>query len=471
MASKVDTSTLSNGKNLDSVQTMNLIRNNASANYQSIVPVADRTKASLQSIGQIFMTYPDILNEYLTSLWNKVGAVRMRYREYTNPLSAAFRKGELGLGEFVEEIFVGLCQAHQFDPESAETTVFQREIPDVKAAYHKLSLQVYYKQTIQENELEMAFTSWENVDRLTELIVARMYNAGEYDEYQAILQLIAQNILDGTIKVVQVPLTPEPPASFLTKMILSTSDEFTLMSRNYNYSGGHTLTPKEDQFLLGTSEFWATQNVDVYAVSFNMNKVEFMGHRILINKLGDIDRERLNALFGGQPGYEEIGSSDLEELNKISAVLLDREWVQLYTKLRRTVTDPYNGDGLYFSYKYHMWDVLASSPFSNAAVFSLAGKPTVTEVSVTPSEVTMPKGVATSFVITANVTTTGFASKTVTWEITSGTEGVDATITPLGDGKCEVNLLSTATAAEVIVTCTSTVNSARSATCAITLQS
>ena len=466
MASKVDTSTLSNGKNLDSVQTMNLIRNNASANYQSIVPVADRTKASLQSIGQIFMTYPDILNEYLTSLWNKVGAVRMRYREYTNPLSAAFRKGELGLGEFVEEIFVGLCQAHQFDPESAETTVFQREIPDVKAAYHKLSLQVYYKQTIQENELEMAFTSWENVDRLTELIVARMYNAGEYDEYQAILQLIAQNILDGTIKVVQVPLTPEPPASFLTKMILSTSDEFTLMSRNYNYSGGHTLTPKEDQFLLGTSEFWATQNVDVYAVSFNMNKVEFMGHRILINKLGDIDRERLNALFGGQPGYEEIGSSDLEELNKISAVLLDREWVQLYTKLRRTVTDPYNGDGLYFSYKYHMWDVLASSPFSNAAVFSLAGKPTVT-----PSEVTMPKGVATSFVITANVTTTGFASKTVTWEITSGTEGVDATITPLGDGKCEVNLLSTATAAEVIVTCTSTVNSARSATCAITLQS
>lgn len=470
MASKVDTSTLSNGKNLDSVQTMNLIRNNASANYQSIVPVADHTKASLQSIGQVFMTYPDILNEYLTALWNKVGAVRMRYREYTNPLSSAFRKGELGLGEFVEEIFVGLCQAHQFNPELAETTVFQREIPDVKAAYHKLSLQVYYKQTIQENELEMAFTSWENVDRLTELIVARMYNAGEYDEYQAILQLIAQNILNGDINVVDITDAGSTPSA-LTKIILSTSDDFTLMSKNYNYAGGHTHTPKEDQFLLGPSDFWAAQNVDVYAVSFNMDKVEFMGHRILINRLGDIDTERLNALFGGQPGYVEIGSSDLEELNKIVAVLLDREWVQLYTKLRRTVTDPYNGDGLYFSYKYHMWDVLASSPFSNAAAFSLAGLPTVTALTVTPSEVTMPKGVATSFVITANVTTTGFASKAVTWEITSGTDGVDATITPLGDGKCQVNLLSTATSAEVIVTCTSAVNSARSATCAITLQS
>lgn len=469
MATKIDTSTLSTGKNLDAVQTMNLIRNNASPNYQSVVPVATRTKASLQSIGQVFMTYPDILNEYLTALWNKVGAVRMRYREYTNPLSSAFRKGELGLGEFVEEIFVGLCQAHQFNPELAETTVFQREIPDVKAAYHKLSLQVYYKQTIQENELEMAFTSWENVDRLTELIVARMYNAGEYDEYQAILQLIAQNILDGTIKV--VPLPADVTTTDLTKTILSASDELTLMSKNFNYAGGHTHTPKDDQFLLGSSRFWASQNVDVYAVSFNMDKVEFMGHRILINRLGDIDTERLNALFSGQPGYEEIGSSDLEELNKIVAVLLDREWVQLYTKLRRTVTDPYNGDGLYFSYKYHMWDVLASSPFSNAVVFSVGGPPQVTAVTVTPSTVTMPKGVATSFVITANVTTTGFASKAVTWEITSGTEGVDATITPLGDGKCQVNLLSTATAAEVIVTCTSTVNSARSATCAITLQS
>ena len=470
MATKIDTSTLSTGKNLDAVQTMNLIRNNASPNYQSVVPVAMRTKASLQSIGQVFMTYPDILNEYLTALWNKVGAVRMRYREYTNPLSSAFRKGELGLGEFVEEIFVGLCQAHQFDPESAVNTVFQREIPDVKAAYHKLSIQVYYKQTIQENELEMAFTSWDNVDRLTELIVARMYNAGEYDEYQAILQLIAQNILDGTIKVVDLTSVGSD-SSALTKVILSTSDEFTLMSKNFNYSGGHTHTPKDDQFLLGSSGFWANQNVDVYAVSFNMDKVEFMGHRILINQLGDIDTERLNAMFGGQPGYEEIGADDLEELNKIVAVLLDREWVQLYTKLRRTVTDPYNGDGLYFSYKYHMWDVLASSPFSNAVVFSAAGVPTVTGLTVTPSEVTMPKGVATSFVITANVTTTGFASKAVTWEITSGTEGVDATITPLGDGKCQVNLLSTATAAEVIVTCTSAVNSARSATCAITLQS
>lgn len=469
MATKIDKSTLSTGKNLDAVQTMNLIRNNASPNYQSVVPVATRTKASLQAIGQVFMTYPDILNEYLTALWNKVGAVRMRYREYTNPLSAAFRKGELGLGEFVEEIFVGLCQAHQFDPESAVNTVFQREIPDVKAAYHKLSIQVYYKQTIQENELEMAFTSWDNVDRLTELIVARMYNAGEYDEYQAILQLIAQNIISGDIKVEDVTELAGTPSA-LTKAILIASDELTLMSRNYNYAGGHTHTPKEDQFLLGSSTFWASQNVDVYAVSFNMDKVEFMGHRILINRLGDIDTERLNAMFGGQPGYEEIGESDLENLNKIDAVLLDREWVQLYTKLRRTVTDPYNGDGLYFSYKYHMWDVLASSPFSNAVAFSRAGAPTVTKVSVTPSAVTMPKGVATSFIIKANVTTTGFAPASVSWEVTSGVAGTDVEIIPQGDNTCVVNLLPTATSAEVIITATSTFNSARSATCAITLE-
>lgn len=467
MASKIDTSTLSNGKNLDSVQTMNLIRNNASPNYQSVVPVATRTKASLQSIGQVFMTYPDILNEYLTALWNKVGAVRMRYREYTNPLSAAFRKGELGLGEFVEEIFVGLCRAHQFDPESAVNTVFQREIPDVKAAYHKLSLQVYYKQTIQENELEMAFTSWENVDRLTELIVARMYNAGEYDEYQAILQLIAQNIVNGDIYIFDASSITGP--TDLAKGILSTSDDMVLMSKKYNYAGGHTFTPKDDQFLLGTPQFWASQNVDVYSTSFNMDKVEFMGHRIIINNLGELDTDRLNALFGGQPAYEEIDGNTLKELAKIPCVILDREWVQLYTKLRRTVTDPYNGDGLYFSYKYHMWDVLASSPFSNAVVF-YPGTPTVTAVAVTPSAVTMPKGVATSFVIKANVTTKGFAPKSVSWEVTSGVPGTDVEIAQQGDNTCVVNLLATATSAEVIITATSTFNNARSATCAITLE-
>ena len=281
------------------------------------------------------------------------------------------------------------------------------------------------------------------------------------------MQLIAQNIVKGNIYIYDASAVTDP--SDLAKGILSTSDDMVLMSKKYNYAGGHTFTPKDDQFLLGTPQFWASQNVDVYSTSFNMDKVEFMGHRIIINNLGELDTERLNALFGGQPGYEEIGEADLKALAKIPCVILDREWVQLYTKLRRTVTDPYNGDGLYFSYKYHMWDVLASSPFSNAVVF-YPGIPTVTAVAITPSAVTMPKGVATSFVIKANVTTGGFAPTSVSWEVTSGVPGTDVEIVPQGDNTCIVNLLAAATSAEVIITATSTFNNARSATCAITLE-
>lgn len=453
------------GDNLSAVQLMNLIRNNASAEYQSLVPLADETDESARSIGTVFRNYPSILGEYLKYMWTMCVSQRVFYREYHSPFGGAFYKGKLEVGETLQDIFVELCKAHEYDPEDAETSVWKREAPDVRSIFYPLNYRKYYKQTIQETDIDLYFTSWSGVSRLTDIITARMYNSAEYDEYQTTLYLIGRSLLDGNMLTAQSPAktTEGYEPSDLTEAIVAVSDDMTLMGTKYNIAKVHNHTPKEDQFILGTPKFWASQNVKVLAQAYNMDRAEFSGHHITVNSFADLDTERLNALFVKDPGYKEIGSSDLESLAKCDCFILDREWLQFYYKYNKFVTDPYNGDGLYYSMKYHVGRVFGVSPFANA-VAMVEGVPTVTSVTVSPKSLVMSGG--TSAKITATVKTTNFAPQTVSWSITDGEEY--ATITRDGT----VTVLPTAPAStSITVTATSTFDTSKKDTCTITTPS
>ena len=52
--------------NATSVDILNAIRNNASANYRDYIPVADASLDSVRAIGAIMMNYPLLQNEFLT---------------------------------------------------------------------------------------------------------------------------------------------------------------------------------------------------------------------------------------------------------------------------------------------------------------------------------------------------------------------------------------------------------------------
>lgn len=93
-----------------SVDILNAIRNNASANYQDYVPVADATAESIREIGSIIMNYTALQNEFLNSLINRIGMVMITSKMYSNPLSV-FKKGKLDFGETTEEIFVELASS------------------------------------------------------------------------------------------------------------------------------------------------------------------------------------------------------------------------------------------------------------------------------------------------------------------------------------------------------------------------
>ena len=400
----------------NSVEILNTIRNSATPYYKQMIPQAKANTGSIRQIGNIMMNYEPLQNEFLSALYNRIGRVIITSKMYYNPWSP-FKKGLMELGETVEEIFVNIAKAHTFNPEKAETNFMKREIPDVRAAFHTMNYQKFYKATISNDQLRQAFLSWQGITDLIAKIVDAMYTAHNYDEFQVMKYMLARNILNGYLYPVTVAQVDKENAPDIVTEIKAISNELVYESPDYNLNGVYTFTEKNDQFIITNARFDAVMDVNVLASAFNMDKVEFMGHRVQIDGFDRIDENRMNELFEDDPnaGYVPLTPEEKAALKAVPAVLIDRDYFMIFDNLYK-FTEDYNGEGLYWQYWYHAWKTFSTSPFANAVIF-VPGTPGVTSVTVSPATASVNKGAMLQ--LNAAVVTEGFASKSVVWSIDS----------------------------------------------------
>lgn len=439
-----------------SVDILNVIRKNASQNYRDYVPKATPDADSIREIGAVIMDYPSLQNEFLSALVNRIGRVLITSKMYDNPWTM-FKKGMLDFGESIEEIFVNIAKPFQFDPEVAESTVFKREIPDVRSAFHIMNYQKYYKATIQNDQLRQAFLSWDGITDLISKIVDAMYTGANYDEFQTMKYMLAKRILNGQLYPVTIPTVQTENMKDIVTTIKGVSNKFEFMSSKYNLTGVQTFTKKEDQYLLINSKFDAQMDVEVLASAFNMDKAEFAGHRVLVDSFGDLDIDRLNLLFKDDPTYTEIGDSDLKALDAIPAIIVDKNYFMIFDNFYN-FTEQYNGEGLYWNYWYHVWKTFSISPFANNALF-IPGTPTVTSVTVSPAAANVSVGQKVQ--LSAVVQTTEFAPQSVTWSVTSGE---NVTVNQSG-----LVTIGSDASGEVVITATSTYDHEKTGTATLTI--
>lgn len=396
---------------------LNTLRNEAGGQYKDIIPIADGGDlGTLRSIGEVVMTYEPLQNAYLSALVNRIGRVLITSRLYSNPW-AGFKKGLLEYGETVEEIFVELAKPHQFDPELAETNQFKREIPDVKAAFHTMNYQKFYKTTVSNDQLRQAFLSWQGITDLIGKIIDALYTGANYDEFLTMKYLISRIAIDGQISTVQIPAVNADNAKSIVSTIKGISNSLEFISTEYNMAGVHTYTDKRFQYLIMSAKFNAVIDVEVLASAFNMSKAEFMGNVIMVDSFAPTadEQKRLALLFADDPNYTPFTQAELDLLNSLPCVLVDEQWFMIFDNYYN-MTEKYNGEGLYWNYWYHVWKTFSVSPFNNAILFSSSDTPSaITQVTVTPTTATVTAG--NKITLTANVTSTGFVNKDVKWAI------------------------------------------------------
>lgn len=441
--------------NANSVEILNTLRGNASPNYQDMVPYAEGSLDSVREIGSIIMQYQALQNEFLSALVNRIGMVLVTSKLYRNPWSF-MKQGMLEFGETIEEIFVNIAKPFEFNQEKSETTIFKREIPDVRAAFHVMNYTKFYKATISNDQLRQAFLSWNGITDLIARIVDAMYTAANYDEFITMKYLLAKHLIAGNIYANQIDTVSTENMKSIVATIKGVSNSLEFLSNKYNYNGVETYTNKSDQYILVNAKFDATMDVEVLASAFNMDKAEFMGRRVLVDSFGNLDNARLKLLFAEDPNYTEISEDDLQALDNIPAVMVDRYFFMIFDNFYN-FTEQYNGEGLYWNYWYHTWKTFSISPFHNAVAF-VPGAPTITSVTVEPS--TASGSVGSTIQLSAEVVSTNFAPKTVTWSSSSENVTVNSNgLVTIGSGA----------SGSVTITATSTYDTNKFGTCTITI--
>ena len=420
MATKPKIVTLTNS----SVDVLNAIRNSASTNYRDYVPIATADADSIREIGATIMDYPALQNEFLNALVNRIGRVILTSKSYQNPW-AMFKKGFLEFGETIEEVFTNLAKPFQFDPAVAENEIFKREIPDVRSAFHVMNYQKFYKATVSQEQLRMAFMSWDGVTSLISSIVESMYTAANYDEFITMKYLLCKRMLSGQMYWANPTSTSPVAGKDIVKSIRRFSDNLTFLSPNYNIAGVYNSTEKYNQYIIIPSIWLAEIDVEVLAAAFNMSKVEFMGHVVPVDSFTEVDTARLNELFKDDPTYTEFDERDIEALNIVAAVLVDKDFFMIFDNLQN-FTENYNGQGLYWNYFYHVWKTFSTSPYANAILFTggSAGSWDGASISVSPSATTLLPDESVQLNAIIN-DAPAFASKIIDWESSSAAVTVD----------------------------------------------
>lgn len=361
MARKVSVTDL----NARSIDIINVIRANAPAEYQSLVPKITK-ETDIPKVGDVLMGYPAMANIFISALLNRIALVKVKSATFNNAYKE-LKKGYLEYGETVEEVFVEIAKAREFSAEKAKDRELARTLPDVRSAFHIRNYSVQYPVTIQRKDLQKAFLSAEGVTDMVAKIVQSLYTGAEYDEYLLFKYLMIKAISHGQVAVAQIA-SGGTGLDNAAVAFRSTSNRLTMMGTEFNREGVHTSTPRSEQYIFMDSEFNARFDVVELASAFNLDRANFIGRLLLVDDWTSFDNDRFSEITANTGMMESVTTAELNAMAHVKAFLVDREWFQVYDNII-DFTENFVASGRYWNYNLNVEKTVSTSPFSNAIVF------------------------------------------------------------------------------------------------------
>lgn len=337
------------GKLRDSnnVALLNNIRTNAGLEYQRRIPEA--TKGNIREVLANLTKYRPLWNEFESALVNRIGSVIVRNKVWSNPL-AEFKRGMLNYGDTIEDIQVGLLEAHIYDPnrDYMERTLFGRETPDVRSAFHTINRRDFYKITVNEPLLQNAFLAQDGISQFVDALMAAPATSDQWDEFLITTSLFAEYERLGGYFHVHIPemsdLESNPDAARgALKRMRAMAERLKFLSTIYNAAHMPSFATPDELLIFATPEFVANVDVDALAGAFNIDRAAMVGRIITI------PQER----FG---------------IDACQAIMTTRNFFVMADQ-RLENTSQWNPASLSTNYFLHHWGLYSLSLYAPAVMF------------------------------------------------------------------------------------------------------
>lgn len=343
------------------------IRNSQTDAYQARIPSA--TKAGVQDTLKALQTYRTHYNEFIDALVNRIGLVIARnMTAWQNPM-AQFKRGQLTFGNTIEEIQIGLLEAHIYDNdrEALEKDVWGTERPPVQSNFHTVNRQNYYKISINEAQLARAFLEQGGLSSFITQMLTAPITSDNWDEYLLMTRLFSEYESNGGFFKVNVPdiaalTSSESDAKNALRQMRALSRTLQFPSTLYNTAGMPTFATPDDLILFTTPEYQAAVDVEALAGAFNIDRANFDARTVTI------PQEQFN-------------------IDGCQAILTTKDFFVCADQLfeTRSIQNPV---GLHSNYFLHHWEVVSASRFVPAIMFWTGNGDTITLVSTPATSVT-----------------------------------------------------------------------------------
>lgn len=355
----------------------------ASPNFQSTI--GDPNEVSSLEFMNGLLEYPDTLGVEFMNLATRIGRV-IAHRNILRNKLAPFKMANMALGYTMEEYFVECAKEHEYDQADAESTLFKRELPDIKTAFYVVNRKSYYPATITDDDMRKYFVTWDGVNSLIARIVDSMYNGDNKDDYNYMKSALVKHYENGLMKIVKTSeVTNTDTAKELARKITEYVSYLTEPTNEYNAMAVTKQNDYEDIYVILNGKSNSYLNIDWLAQTFQLEFAEFKAHVLVLPTL---------------PSTKQ---------GTIEALVVDSEIYRVFDQ-KYSVGVAYNAKGLYWNYFLHHWEGIATSRFANAIAFVSGNvEEKVTAIYSNPQVVEVRKGASVTVPFT--VQTNGLNAK------------------------------------------------------------
>lgn len=271
----------------NNAQILNMIRNEASPEYQRRMPSA--TQSNMDRQMATLMSSTQLKNEFYSALVNRIGGTYVNTWRWNNPLGV-FQRASQVYGDTWQEIAVGMPLAQVYDPDAEYLGAdnFRKWKIDVDSLYHRLDFAHWYPATTDDKTLQRAFTSETGLASLTSQIITSCYNAAEVDLFEAMChQFVEYAKLGGYWRVhmdhdLNNMGSSETDARDMLRQIRAWADTLKFVSIRYNARHMPTFARPDELVLFCSPEVKSALDVQGLATVFQRTDAEPTIDRIIV---------------------------------------------------------------------------------------------------------------------------------------------------------------------------------------------
>lgn len=341
------------------VNSINEIRTLSSNEYQRSVPEIT-TESGIEVISAPLLQYPNLMNEFINVLVQKIAYTKLEAKMFNNPLRI-LEGDAIPLGAIGEEIYINPAEGREYDINDFSGLLKKYDV-DTKVQYNTINLDEQYPVTVIRQELKKAFMSWQGLEDFISNITLSLYNGAYIHQYNLTKQLVSNSYRSNAVQIEKItaPTTEALAKEFIVKartLFLNFQSPSTKYNAWYKVGGyGREIiswSDPDDIVFLIRNDILAYIDVNVLASAFNIDSTKLMGRIIPVDNF-DIYNRKHQKIFDG---------------SNIVGQIADKSWFRIKEQ-DMYMEDFRNANNRSIQYYLNVIKMYKYSYFANSVVFA-----------------------------------------------------------------------------------------------------